>query len=132
MRVTNTNILVLAEKLEQIPGVLQIRFNAPLKSGAVNLIGEGGMIYMAMVPDRDHPGNFVGLRSMVPVTVINDESLHEGVVSSMTNLVNNYIASGTFGSSGFNNAQPIDYIPNSYNYTESKADPAPNNPENNG
>jgi hypothetical protein len=97
MVVDNPNILILARKLETVPHVVQVRFHSPLKSTGKELAGPGGMFFSLMVQCRQRgPENHVMFGSLIPVSVINDETTHQSVVDESTARVSQYVETGMF------------------------------------
>lgn len=90
MYVDNPNILILARKLELIPNVLQVRFYSPLRQYVHDIGGDGCMIFQMIVKDLTVTDDYSALRSLIPKAVIDDESLHPGVVDNITKMIERY------------------------------------------
>lgn len=91
MYVDNPNILILARKLELIPNVLQVRFFVPLKQAILNIGGEGCMMFQLIVKDLSVQREaYTALSSLIPKIVIDDESVHQGVIENLTEMIEKY------------------------------------------
>ena len=94
MIVDNPNILTLAEKLEQIPNVLQVRFWKPLKKAKA--AGPGGMCFVCLTDDLENAGEFRHFQMVVPASVINDETLHQEIINGVTLRIEHYFQTKEF------------------------------------
>jgi len=91
----NPNVLELVRKLELIPGVLQVRFWLALRQKIKDLAGGDCVNFVLIVKNFNNlPDDYEGLKSLVPVSVVNDVSLHDQLVSNLTELLNGYIQTG--------------------------------------
>lgn len=95
MLTDNPNFVILVKKLELIPGVVQVRFWLALRQKIKNLAGGDCVNFVLIVKNFNNmPDDYEGLKSLVPLSVINDLSLHDQLVSNLTELLNGYVQTG--------------------------------------
>lgn len=80
----------LIEKMENIPGVLQVRYHHPLKKEYVEKIGADGYIITAYIVNKDREDFFLPFITMAPKAVCFNEDKHASLIDHLQGRIEDY------------------------------------------
>jgi hypothetical protein len=81
----------LLTELKNIPGVVQVRCNKPLRKKYIDLVGVDGVYIQCLVPKKDGSDNYLGFEAYYTHADANDPSKHESIIDEMQKQVQDYI-----------------------------------------
>lgn len=80
----------LIERMEKIPGVLQVRYHHPLKKQYVDKIGADGYIITTYIANKDKEDFFLPFITMAPKAVCYNEDKHASLIDHLQGRIEDY------------------------------------------
>lgn len=85
------NILALVERLRQVEGVTQVRYHTVLKPRFKDMVGEDGMSFVCIVPNKFIPENYIKFVTILSQESINNLELHDSIIDDVHKRVQKYL-----------------------------------------